>query len=136
MQGMYVHVHKKFACQSFKNCTILSILYSTCTLFFYLDLPSHSEVVLPALSPTMEQGTIIQWEKGEGDRLEEGDIIAQVETDKATMDMETPSEGYLAKIIIPAGSKDLPLGKVRRERERERKEERENWKISLLSCIL
>ena len=66
----------------------------------------------------MEQGTIIQWEKGEGDRLEEGDIIAQVETDKATMDMETPSEGYLAKIIIPAGSKDLPLGKVRRERER------------------
>ena len=64
----------------------------------------------------MEQGTIIQWEKGEGDRLEEGDIIAQVETDKATMDMETPSEGYLAKIIIPAGSKDLPLGKVRRKR--------------------
>ena len=87
------------------------------------DLPSHTEVVLPALSPTMEQGTIIQWEKGEGDRLEEGDIIAQVETDKATMDMETPSEGYLAKIIIPAGSKDLPLGKVRRERERERERE-------------
>lgn len=47
-----------------------------------------------------------------GDTLEEGDIIAQVETDKAVMDMETPSEGYLAKIIVPAGTKEIPLGKV------------------------
>ncbi|XP_003384835.1 PREDICTED: dihydrolipoyllysine-residue acetyltransferase component of pyruvate dehydrogenase complex, mitochondrial-like [Amphimedon queenslandica] len=77
-----------------------------------LDLPSHTEVVLPALSPTMDQGTIVKWEKEEGEKLEEGDIIAQVETDKATMDMETPGEGYLAKIIVPAGSKDLPLGKL------------------------
>ena len=60
----------------------------------------------------MEQGTIIKWEKQEGDTLEDGDIIAQVETDKATMDMETPATGYLAKILVPAGSKDLPLGKV------------------------
>ena len=45
--------------------------------------------------------------------LEEGDIIAQVETDKATMDMETPAAGYLAKILVPAGAKDLPLGTVR-----------------------
>ena len=61
----------------------------------------------------MESGTIIKWEKEEGEVLEEGDTIAQVETDKAVMDMETPSTGYLAKIIVPAGSKDLPLGKVR-----------------------
>ena len=61
----------------------------------------------------MEQGTIVQWEKAEGDLLEEGDIIALVETDKATMDMETPATGYLAKILMPAGSKDLPLGTVR-----------------------
>ena len=60
----------------------------------------------------MEQGTIVQWEKAEGDLLEEGDIIAQVETDKATMDMETPTTGYLAKILMPAGSKDLALGTV------------------------
>ena len=60
----------------------------------------------------MEQGTIVQWEKAEGDLLEEGDIIAQVETDKATMDMETPAPGYLAKILMPAGSKDLALGTV------------------------
>ena len=47
-----------------------------------------------------------------GDKLEDGDIIAQVETDKAVMDMETPGEGYLAKILVPAGTKDIPLGKV------------------------
>ena len=79
----------------------------------YLDFPEHSTVTLPALSPTMESGTIVKWEKEEGDILEEGDVIAQVETDKAVMDMETPSTGYLAKIIVAAGSKDLPLGKVR-----------------------
>ena len=47
-----------------------------------------------------------------GDKLEDGDIIAQVETDKAVMDMETPGEGYLAKILVPEGTKDIPLGKV------------------------
>ena len=78
-----------------------------------LDFPEHSTVTLPALSPTMESGTIIKWEKEEGEILEEGDTIAQIETDKAVMDMETPSAGYLAKIIVPAGSKDLPLGKVK-----------------------
>lgn len=76
------------------------------------DLPPHSEVTLPALSPTMEQGSLVKWEKQIGDELEEGDIIAQIETDKATMDMETPSTGYLATILVPEGSKDLPLGKL------------------------
>ena len=55
---------------------------------------------------------IVSWEKEEGDELSEGDILAQVETDKATMDMETPGEGYLAKILVEPGVKDLPLGKV------------------------
>ena len=76
------------------------------------DLPPHSEVTLPALSPTMEQGSLVKWEKQIGDELEEGDIIAQIETDKATMDMETPSTGYLATILVPEASKDLPLGMV------------------------
>lgn len=57
-------------------------------------------------------GTIVSWEKEEGEELIEGDILAQIETDKATMDMETPREGYLAKILLPAGTKDIPLGKV------------------------
>ncbi|XP_042884194.1 dihydrolipoyllysine-residue acetyltransferase component of pyruvate dehydrogenase complex, mitochondrial-like [Penaeus japonicus] len=74
--------------------------------------PDHIKVKLPALSPTMEMGTIVSWEKKEGDRLNEGDLLAEIETDKATMGMETPEEGYLAKILIPAGEKDVPLGKL------------------------
>lgn len=48
-----------------------------------------------------------------GDSLVEGDLLAEIETDKATMGFETPEEGYLAKIFLPAGTKDVPLGKVR-----------------------
>ncbi|XP_045584914.1 dihydrolipoyllysine-residue acetyltransferase component of pyruvate dehydrogenase complex, mitochondrial isoform X2 [Procambarus clarkii] len=76
------------------------------------DLPPHIKVNLPALSPTMEMGTIISWEKKEGDVLNEGDLLAEIETDKATMGMETPEEGYLAKIVVPGGEKDVPLGKL------------------------
>ncbi|XP_046863745.1 dihydrolipoyllysine-residue acetyltransferase component of pyruvate dehydrogenase complex, mitochondrial-like [Xenia sp. Carnegie-2017] len=60
----------------------------------------------------METGTVASWLKEEGEKLEEGDVLAQIETDKATMDFETPDEGYLAKIVAPAGSKDLPVGKL------------------------
>ncbi|XP_044759690.1 dihydrolipoyllysine-residue acetyltransferase component of pyruvate dehydrogenase complex, mitochondrial isoform X1 [Coccinella septempunctata] len=76
------------------------------------DLPSHTRVTLPALSPTMEMGTIISWSKKEGEKLNEGDLLAEIETDKATMGFETPEEGYLAKIIIPAGTKEVPIGKL------------------------
>uniref|UniRef100_A0A182PD10 dihydrolipoyllysine-residue acetyltransferase n=1 Tax=Anopheles epiroticus TaxID=199890 RepID=A0A182PD10_9DIPT len=74
--------------------------------------PAHSKVLLPALSPTMELGTIVSWEKKEGDKLNEGDLLAEIETDKATMGFETPEEGYLAKILVPAGQKDVPIGKL------------------------
>ena len=67
---------------------------------------------LPNLSPTMEKGTIQSWQKAEGDELAEGDVLAQIETDKATMDYETPEEGFLAKILIPVGAKDVPVGSV------------------------
>lgn len=60
----------------------------------------------------MEMGTIVSWEKKEGDKLNEGDLLAEIETDKATMGFETPEEGYLAKILVPAGTKDVPLGKL------------------------
>ena len=60
----------------------------------------------------MESGTIASWLKEEGEKLEEGDVLAQIETDKATMDFETPDEGYLAKILAPGGTKDVPVGKV------------------------
>uniref|UniRef100_A0A2A4KAE0 dihydrolipoyllysine-residue acetyltransferase n=1 Tax=Heliothis virescens TaxID=7102 RepID=A0A2A4KAE0_HELVI len=79
---------------------------------YYADLPGHSKVALPALSPTMESGSIINWQKKEGDKLSEGDLLCEIETDKATMGFETPEEGYLAKIIIPAGTKGVPVGKL------------------------
>lgn len=60
----------------------------------------------------MEMGTIISWSKKEGEKLNEGDLLAEIETDKATMGFETPEEGYLAKIIIPAGTKEVPIGKL------------------------
>ena len=70
------------------------------------------KVALPALSPTMELGTIVSWEKKEGDQVSEGDLLCEIETDKATMGFETPEEGYLAKIVIDAGAKDIPIGKL------------------------
>lgn len=78
----------------------------------YADYPSHIKVALPALSPTMELGTIVSWEKKEGDQVSEGDLLCEIETDKATMGFETPEEGYLAKIVIQAGAKDIPIGKL------------------------
>lgn len=69
-----------------------------------------TQVPLPALSPTMETGSIVSWDKTEGDRLTEGDLLAEIETDKATMGFETPEEGFLAKILIPAGTKGVKLG--------------------------
>ena len=61
----------------------------------------------------MERGALQSWSKAEGDKLEEGDVLALVETDKSTMDMETPEEGYLAKILIKEGTSDINLGKVK-----------------------
>ncbi|CAB3396981.1 unnamed protein product [Caenorhabditis bovis] len=76
------------------------------------NLPQHKRVALPALSPTMEMGTVVSWQKKEGDQLSEGDLLCEIETDKATMGFETPEEGYLAKILIQEGSKDVPIGKL------------------------
>ncbi|KAL0871293.1 hypothetical protein ABMA27_005043 [Loxostege sticticalis] len=78
----------------------------------YSSLPPHTKVNLPALSPTMSNGSIVSWEKKEGDKLSEGDLLCEIETDKATMGFETPEEGYLAKILIPAGTKGVPVGKL------------------------
>ncbi|KAE9553063.1 hypothetical protein FO519_003743 [Halicephalobus sp. NKZ332] len=81
-------------------------------LRFFASLPPHKQVKLPALSPTMESGTIVSWQKKEGDQLSEGDLLCEIETDKATMGFETPEEGYLAKILLHEGAKDVPIGKL------------------------
>uniref|UniRef100_A0AAR2M193 Acetyltransferase component of pyruvate dehydrogenase complex n=1 Tax=Pygocentrus nattereri TaxID=42514 RepID=A0AAR2M193_PYGNA len=67
-------------------------------------------ILLPALSPTMTMGTVQRWEKKVGEKLNEGDLLAEIETDKATIGFEVQEEGYLAKIMIPEGTRDVPLG--------------------------
>jgi len=67
------------------------------------------DVLMPALSPTMESGTLAKWLKKEGDRIKAGDVIAEIETDKATMEVEAVDEGILAKIVVPEGSQDVAV---------------------------
>jgi len=67
---------------------------------------------MPALSPTMTSGKIIKWRKQVGDKLKPDDIIADVETDKATIDFVFQDDGYLAKILVPEGSSSIPLGQL------------------------
>ncbi|KAJ2816884.1 pyruvate dehydrogenase complex dihydrolipoamide acetyltransferase component (E2), partial [Coemansia sp. 'formosensis'] len=71
--------------------------------------PDHQLVGMPALSPTMTQGNVGQWQKSVGDRVEPGDVLVEIETDKAQMDFEFQEEGYLAKILAPTGTKDLAI---------------------------
>lgn len=70
------------------------------------------EILMPALSPTMEKGNLAKWLKKEGDRIKSGDILAEIETDKATMEVEAVDEGILAKILVPGGTQDVPVNQV------------------------
>ena len=67
------------------------------------------EVLMPALSPTMEKGNLAKWLKSEGDTVKAGDVIAEIETDKATMEVEAVDEGTLGKILIPEGTADVAV---------------------------
>lgn len=73
--------------------------------------PPHTVINMPALSPTMTQGGIVSWAKSVGDELSPGEPIAEIETDKASMDFEFQEDGYLAKILVDAGASDIPVGK-------------------------
>jgi pyruvate/2-oxoglutarate dehydrogenase complex dihydrolipoamide acyltransferase (E2) component len=64
---------------------------------------------MPALSPTMEEGTLAKWLKKEGDTVKSGDVIAEIETDKATMEVEAVDEGVLAKILVPEGTENVKV---------------------------
>src|ERR1700692_4141309 len=68
-----------------------------------------SEVLMPALSPTMTEGKIARWIKSEGDQVRAGDVLAEIETDKATMEVEAVDEGVLAKIVIPEGTEHVAV---------------------------
>jgi pyruvate dehydrogenase E2 component (dihydrolipoamide acetyltransferase) len=71
-----------------------------------------TNILMPALSPTMEKGNLAKWLKKEGDKVSPGDVIAEIETDKATMEVEAVDEGVLAKIVVPEGTADVPVNEV------------------------
>jgi len=70
------------------------------------------EIFMPALSPTMEKGTLAKWLVKEGDTISSGDVIAEIETDKATMEVESIDDGTVAKILVAEGTDDVPVGKI------------------------
>jgi len=69
-------------------------------------------ILMPALSPTMEKGNLAKWLKREGEAVKPGDVIAEIETDKATMEVEAVDEGVLAKILVPEGTADVPVNQL------------------------
>jgi pyruvate dehydrogenase E2 component (dihydrolipoamide acetyltransferase) len=69
-------------------------------------------ILMPALSPTMEKGNLAKWLKKEGEAVKAGDVIAEIETDKATMEYESIDDGVLAKIVVPEGSQDVPVNQL------------------------
>jgi pyruvate dehydrogenase E2 component (dihydrolipoamide acetyltransferase) len=71
-----------------------------------------TNILMPALSPTMEKGNLAKWLKKEGDTIKSGDIIAEIETDKATMEVEAVDEGVLAKIVVPEGTADVAVNEI------------------------
>jgi pyruvate dehydrogenase E2 component (dihydrolipoamide acetyltransferase) len=70
------------------------------------------DILMPALSPTMEKGNLARWLKKEGDKVRAGDVLAEIETDKATMEVEAVDEGVLAKIVVPEGTANVPVNDV------------------------
>jgi pyruvate dehydrogenase E2 component (dihydrolipoamide acetyltransferase) len=71
-----------------------------------------SNILMPALSPTMEKGNLAKWLKKEGEAVNTGDVIAEIETDKATMEYEAVDDGVLAKIVVPEGTNDVPVNQL------------------------
>jgi pyruvate dehydrogenase E1 component beta subunit len=70
------------------------------------------EIKMPALSPTMEEGTLAKWLVKEGDTVKSGDILAEIETDKATMEFEAVDEGVISRIVVPEGTDEVKVGAV------------------------
>jgi len=79
---------------------------------YYASFPDHQVVKMPALSPTMQAGNIGAWQKKAGDSIAPGDVLVEIETDKAQMDFEFQEEGIIAKILKDSGEKDVSVGSV------------------------
>jgi len=96
-----------------------------------------TNILMPALSPTMEKGNLAKWHVKEGDTVKSGDVIAEIETDKATMEVEAVDEGPVAQIVVPEGATDVPVNNRRlkhRAADRHRHMPRLNRHRSPLRC--
>src|SRR3972149_1721298 len=76
------------------------------------ESPMSTNILMPALSPTMEKGNLTRWLKKEGDTVKAGDVIAEIETDKATMEYESIDDGVLAKIVVRAGPQVVGVNRL------------------------
>ncbi|KAM9938605.1 hypothetical protein OXX80_001900 [Metschnikowia pulcherrima] len=101
---------RAMAAQTSRQYLASSFSLQMARLYSSGNFPSHVVIKMPALSPTMTQGGIASWSKEIGDELTPGEPIAEIETDKASMDFEFQEEGYLAKILVDAGAQDIPVG--------------------------
>jgi pyruvate dehydrogenase E2 component (dihydrolipoamide acetyltransferase) len=89
-----------------------NVLSLVVKVLILVAFPGHQIIAMPALSPTMTQGGIGTWQKKPGDSIAPGDVLVEIETDKAQMDFECQDEGFLAKILVDSGEKDVPVGNV------------------------
>uniref|UniRef100_H3HAP3 Lipoyl-binding domain-containing protein n=1 Tax=Phytophthora ramorum TaxID=164328 RepID=H3HAP3_PHYRM len=83
---------------------------AACAVRSFSSYPTHEVVGLPSLSPTMETGNMSKWNLKEGDAISAGDIVCEIETDKAVVDYEATDDMFLAKILIPEGAENIPVG--------------------------
>lgn len=89
-----------------------SLPYQLARCYASKSFPPHTVVTMPALSPTMTAGNIGAWQKKPGDAIAPGDVLVEIETDKAQMDFEFQEEGVLAAILKQSGEKDIAVGNV------------------------
>ncbi|UIZ23038.1 hypothetical protein KXD40_003811 [Peronospora effusa] len=82
----------------------------SCVMRSFSSYPPHEVIGLPSLSPTMDTGNMAKWNKKEGDEIAAGDIVCEIETDKAVVDYEATDDMFLAKILIPEGAENIPVG--------------------------
>jgi pyruvate dehydrogenase E2 component (dihydrolipoamide acetyltransferase) len=90
----------------------MQLFHSTPYSHVFPAYPTHTVISMPALSPTMTSGNIGAWQKKVGDSIAPGDVLVEIETDKAQMDFEFQEEGTIAKILRDAGEKDVAVGSV------------------------
>ncbi|KAI1845895.1 hypothetical protein JX265_011209 [Neoarthrinium moseri] len=107
---MFSAVLRRRALQQTASATALRYTLSPQLARWYASFPPHTVIKMPALSPTMTAGNIGSWQKKAGDAVAPGDVLVEIETDKAQMDFEFQEEGTIAKILKESGAKDVSVG--------------------------